>query len=189
MRYHHRRPAPTMTSADFCRITMAVSDPGAAQSSRMSGRSPRIRCVNFRYTTAAFTLSPEPAALSCCTQSACSGHPEQSRRVLTYPETGPCMLFLFVGSPLCTQASSGRNLAVPPPAQSPGSSTCRRLMFMSMSYDVDRIHTYPVERCPSQMAGCFQPAPTWIQAKTTEKDVYPKEEWQETAFINTHNVR
>ena len=34
--------------------------------------------------------------------------------VLTYPETGPCMTFLFVGSQLCTRASFRRNLAVPP---------------------------------------------------------------------------
>jgi hypothetical protein len=77
-----------------------------------SDRSPRIRTftllnrvpfgkfnrVNFRYTTVAFTLSPEPGASLCRAHSAGSGHPEQSRRVLTYPETGPYMPFLSVGS-------------------------------------------------------------------------------------------
>jgi len=54
--------------------------------------------VNFPYTATAFTISPEPRASLCCAHSAGSGHPEQSRRVLTYPETWPYMLFLFVGS-------------------------------------------------------------------------------------------
>src|ERR1035437_61418 len=34
--------------------------------------------------------------------------------VLTCPETKPCMLFLFVVSSFCTQASFGRSLAIPP---------------------------------------------------------------------------
>jgi len=54
--------------------------------------------MNCGYTTAAFTLSPEPWASLCCAHSAGSGHPEQSRRVPTCPETGPCMPFLFPGS-------------------------------------------------------------------------------------------
>ena len=41
--------------------------------------------------------------------------------MLTYPETRPCMLFLFVGSSLCTPASFRRPLAVPP---LPSASTC-----------------------------------------------------------------
>jgi len=61
--------------------------------------------VDFPYTATAFTISPEPRASLCCAHSAGSEHPEQSRRVLTYPETWPYMLFLFPST------SSGQALA------------------------------------------------------------------------------
>jgi len=34
----------------------------------------------------------------------------------------------------------------------------------------------PVARCQSQMAGCVQPAQTWLQTSTVEKDLHPEEE-------------
>jgi hypothetical protein len=104
-----------MASADSCPITLHVAIRGAAKKQRPHvGQASPDKNVNCRYTTAAFTLSPESGALSCCAHSAGSGHPEQSRRVLTYPETGPCMPFLSVGSQLCTRASFRRNLTAPP---------------------------------------------------------------------------
>src|SRR3990172_3384548 len=48
--------------------------------------------------------------------------------VLTNPETGPCMLFLFVGSQLCTPASFGRFLAVPP---LPLANTCVNVLTLT----------------------------------------------------------
>jgi hypothetical protein len=45
-----------------------------------------------------------------------------------------------------------------------------------------------VERRPSQMAGCSQPAQTWLQTSTVEEDLYPKEERQETTPLNSNNV-
>jgi len=75
------------------------------------GRSPRIRAWTF-------TMQPQhlPYPLN----------PGLCHVVLTYPETRPRMLFLFVGSSLCAPASSGRFLAVPP---LPSASTCANVKF------------------------------------------------------------
>src|SRR3990172_1160505 len=48
--------------------------------------------------------------------------------VLTNPETGPYMLFLFVGSQLCAPASFGRFLAVPP---LPSANTCVNVLTLT----------------------------------------------------------
>ena len=53
--------------------------------------------MNFQCTTAAFTLSPAPDGFR--------------HLVLTHPGTEPSMRFLFVGSHLCTRASSRQTLA------------------------------------------------------------------------------
>jgi len=53
-----------MTAADFCLITMHVAMQGAVLRPHARQISPD-KNVNFRYTTAAFTLSPESWALSC----------------------------------------------------------------------------------------------------------------------------
>ena len=63
----HHRVAASYTYYDFCPVTLHVATKGAsARCDREPGRSPRIRCVNCRCTTAAFTLSPEPGASLCC---------------------------------------------------------------------------------------------------------------------------
>ena len=98
-----------MASADFCPITPRIAPGGAPRlmwqgpvayphlSVWASVRLPNCndtsrmpveqispdKDVNFRYTTVAFTLSPEPGASLCRAN---------------YPETGPYMPFLFVGS-------------------------------------------------------------------------------------------
>ena len=61
----------------------------------------------------------------------CLPNPGFCHVVLTNPETGPCMLFLFVGSQLCAPASFGRFLAVPP---LPSANTCVNV------HTIDRIH-------------------------------------------------
>ena len=103
----------------------------------------------------AFTLSPEPWTLLCCAHSAGSGHPEQSRRVLAYPETGHCMLFLSVGSWICASGyhsfqSLSHSLAfrfAPPPDGSSrfrppitGYMTCFWLMLMLIKKSINRVH-------------------------------------------------
>jgi len=44
-----------------------------------------------------------------------------------------------------------------------------------------------MERRPSQMAGCLQPVPTWLQGSTTETDLYTEEKWQKASFIHPRN--
>jgi len=83
-----------MASADFCPITATVTDGRAflfethvEQISPDSFQYPLegYKNVNCRFTTAAFTLSPESMGLR--------------HGVLTCPVTRPCcMPFLFVGS-------------------------------------------------------------------------------------------
>jgi len=75
--------------------------------------------VNFRDTTAAFTPFPRTQGFVHVVQ--------------THPETRPCMLFLFVGSSLCTPASFGRSLTVPP---LPSASTCAnvKITFAGFTY-------------------------------------------------------
>ena len=95
-----------------------------------SVRSPRIRVADCPRATAYFppdggsacggTVSPEPWAVPCCAHSAGSGHPELSRGVLAYPETRPCMAFLFVGSRICTSAVARRAMADRPASRRPG---------------------------------------------------------------------
>ena len=75
---------PTTTSADFCPITATVTDGRAFQNETHVEQISPDKNVNCRYTTAAFTLSPEPMGLR--------------HVVLTCPETRPYMLFLSVGS-------------------------------------------------------------------------------------------
>jgi len=54
-----------MAAADFCLITEHVAMQSAVERPLVRQISPD-KNVNFRYTTAAFTLSPESRALSCC---------------------------------------------------------------------------------------------------------------------------
>ena len=56
----------TMPSADFCPITSSITTGGASsESGRNVGQISPDKDVIFHYTTAAFTLSPKPRALSC----------------------------------------------------------------------------------------------------------------------------
>ena len=57
-----------MAAADFCLITEHVAMQGAVLRPPVRQISPD-KDVNFRYTTAAFTLSPESRTLSCCADS------------------------------------------------------------------------------------------------------------------------
>ena len=141
----------TMTSADFCLITRQVTLKGAirillvllsmirshlAIATECAGTfiSPVARPgsltrqilsqvrqispdknVNFHHATAAFTLSPESWASLC----GANLH-------------GDWALYVPMKSGLIAlpEASFGRSLTVPPPAQSPGSSTCHRLVLL-----------------------------------------------------------
>ena len=60
--------ALTMASADFCLITRHVTMQGAVERPLVRQISPD-KNVNYRYTTAAFTLSPESWASLCCANS------------------------------------------------------------------------------------------------------------------------
>ena len=53
-----------MASADFCPVTSHVAMGGAVKRPP-SGQIAPDKNVNYRCTTAAFTLSPEPGALLC----------------------------------------------------------------------------------------------------------------------------
>ena len=53
-----------MAAADFCLITLHVAMHSAVKRPHVRQISPD-KDVNFRYTTAAFTLSPKSWALSC----------------------------------------------------------------------------------------------------------------------------
>jgi hypothetical protein len=53
-----------MAAADFCLITRHVAMQGAVEGPLVRQISPD-KYVNFRYTTAAFTTSPESWASSC----------------------------------------------------------------------------------------------------------------------------
>ena len=63
-----------MAAADFCLITQHVTMQGAVEGPLARQISPDsvqyplegYKNVNFRYTTAAFTLSPEPRVSLCC---------------------------------------------------------------------------------------------------------------------------
>ena len=54
-----------MAAADFCPITLHVAMQSAVKRPRAGQISPD-KGVNFCYAAAAFTLSPESWALSCC---------------------------------------------------------------------------------------------------------------------------
>ena len=111
-------------------------------------------------TTATFTLSPEPRASLCCAHSAGSGHPERSRRVLTYPETGPCMSFLFVGSQLCTRGcrsfwslspAARLSLCSSPSDDASRQRPCLRLVFLQCLTTLQGLHTgdfHPISSRP-----------------------------------------
>ena len=116
----------------------------ALSKDRPPDRSPRTKfCAPLRgIRTRTFAIQPRhlPYLLN----------PGLCHVVLTYPETGPCMPFLFVGSPFCTRGWTLAMLAfacskpVAALLPSDGASrhrSCRRLMFMSKSHDIDRIHT------------------------------------------------
>jgi hypothetical protein len=108
-----------MASADFCLITPIVADRRAFVSGfrirqrfhpfqdgpqsdfhnpnerRLMQISPD-RDVNYRYTTAAFLVAS--GDYSTCLRRASLPSPGLRYVVLTHPETGPYMLFLFPGS-------------------------------------------------------------------------------------------
>ena len=54
-----------MAAADFCPVTLHVAMHSAVKRPHVGQISPD-KDVNFRYTTAAFILSPESRALLCC---------------------------------------------------------------------------------------------------------------------------
>jgi hypothetical protein len=136
-----------MTSADFCPLTPCVATWLAAFIAVRFGGSP---------TPFEMALTPTPIARQAAPwdrfprirtftllnsslweiQQGKLLPPERSRRVLTYPETGPCMPFLLVRLwrvrrlIALPEASSGRFLAVPPPAASSGSPTCLRPVLL-----------------------------------------------------------
>jgi hypothetical protein len=74
----------TMAPADFCSITETVTGNRAFLYETHVEQISPDKNVNCRYTTAAFTLPPEPVGLC--------------HVVLTCPVTRPYMLFLSVGS-------------------------------------------------------------------------------------------
>src|SRR4030042_1142572 len=58
---------PTMASADSCPVAPHVAMPGATPTKELqTGQVSPDKDVNFDYATAAFTVSPESRALSCC---------------------------------------------------------------------------------------------------------------------------
>mgnify|MGYP001562900079 CR=1 FL=1 len=60
----------TMPSADFCPITPSITEWGApTYGERKAGQISPDKNVNFCHTTAAFTISSEVGALSCCANS------------------------------------------------------------------------------------------------------------------------
>jgi len=58
-----QRPAPTMASADSCPVTAAVASGRAIRKQWLAGQVSPDKNVNCRYTTAAFTMSPESVGL------------------------------------------------------------------------------------------------------------------------------
>jgi hypothetical protein len=127
---HYGGRLATTPSADFCPVTPGVAAgraaeeggrvrwrfhpfPDGPQSGSLGSSRPHAgqispdKDMNYRCTTAAFTLSPVPGGL--CHQ------------VLTCPETEPSMRFLFVGSHLCARASFRPPLARRP---LPSASSC-----------------------------------------------------------------
>jgi len=58
-----QRPAPTMASADSCPITTTVASGRAIEKQWHVGQVSPDKNVNCRYTTAAFTISPESVGL------------------------------------------------------------------------------------------------------------------------------
>jgi hypothetical protein len=91
--------------------------------------------VNFRYTTAAFSLSPESGALPCGA--------DLPRDWALYAVSVRRLIALLSG----LAAPFGRfrlrlTFRFASPSDEPSRERpCRRLMFMSMSYDIDRFHT------------------------------------------------
>ena len=93
-------PAPLATTAPFRWRFQPFRTGPQFDSHSDTDRSREIspdKDMNFRYTAAAFTLSPAPGGLR--------------HLVLTRPGTEPSMRFLSVGSHLCARASSRQPLA------------------------------------------------------------------------------
>jgi len=84
-----------MASADFCLITWHVTMQSAVERPLVRQISPD-KNMNFRYTTAAFLVASGDYPTSL--RQASLPNPGFRYVVLTHPETGPYMLFLFVGS-------------------------------------------------------------------------------------------
>ena len=78
-----------------CLITRHVTMQGAVERPLVRQISPD-KNVNYRYTTAAFLVAP--GDYPTCLRQASLPNPGLRYVVLTHPETGPYMLFLFVGS-------------------------------------------------------------------------------------------
>jgi hypothetical protein len=87
--------ALTMAAADFCLITEHVAMQGAVFRPPVRQISPD-KDVNCRYTTAAFLVAS--GDYPTCLRQASLLNPGLRHVVLTHPETGSYMLFLFVGS-------------------------------------------------------------------------------------------
>jgi len=63
-----------------------------------SGKFIRVNCCYIRLGGQHLPYLPNPGLRYVVPIRQAQGHPVQSRRVLTYPETGPYMPFLFPGS-------------------------------------------------------------------------------------------
>ena len=84
-----------MAAADFCLITEHVAMQGAVFRPPVRQISPD-KDVNYRYTTTAFLVASGDYPTSL--RQASLPNPGFRYVVLTHPETGPYMLFLFVDS-------------------------------------------------------------------------------------------
>ena len=91
--------------------------------------------VNYGYTTAAFTLSPESGASLCCANLPGDW--------ALYAVSVRRLIALYSGwDAPCGRSRLRRALRYAPPSDEPSRDRpCLRLMFMSMSHDINRIHT------------------------------------------------
>ena len=118
---HHRRQQPVMPGPWFPGLVRAESC--CKRGSMYAKQISPDKNVNFHYTTAAFTLSPESWASTCCTlKGRPAGLPGDQalyavsvRRLTVLLSRLPFPLVtLAYGSPFALLKPFGRSLAVPP---------------------------------------------------------------------------